>query len=156
MGAMLACKFSSFERGSMFTDSLALTMMPVGKHDSNMLDEDHMLLFDNNPRKSSRAVIYRIDDVKRTATLVSSYMPRFGENMIGSFAMRSARRTLDGSGFVPGLGTSPITSVEFGRGESKPRASLTLDDRWTYRVLPVRDLDTSKAWSAMNNTAWSK
>lgn len=103
MGAMLACKFSSFERGSMFTDSLALTMMPVGKHDSNMLDEDRMLLFDNNPRKSSRAVIYRIDDVKRTATLVSSYMPRFGENMIGSFAMRSARRTLDGSGFVPGL-----------------------------------------------------
>lgn len=146
--------------GNIGPDSLRIVDDPLGgpslPHDANMLDEDHMLLFDNNPRKGSRAVIYRIDDVKRTATLVSSYTPRFEENIIGSFAMGSARRSLDGSGYVLGLGTSPIASVEFALGESKPRASLTLDDRWTYRVLPVIDLDTSKAWLAMNSMAQSK
>jgi hypothetical protein len=146
--------------GNIGPDSLRIINDPLGgpslPHDANMLDENHMLLFDNNPRKGSRAVIYRIDEANRTATFVSSYTPRFGEEMIGSFAMGSARRSLDGSGFVLGLGTSPIASVEFALGESEPRASLTLDDRWTYRVLPVRDLDMGKAWTAMNNKAQSK
>ena len=145
--------------GNIGPDSLRIINDPLGgpsvPHDANMLDENHMLLFDNNPRKGSRAVVYRIDEVKRTATLVSSYTPSC-PGPCASFAMGSARRSLDGSGFVLGLGTSPIASVEFALGESEPRASLTLDDRWTYRVLPVRDLDMGKAWTAMNNKTQSK
>ena len=124
---------------------------PVHPHDANFIDKDRVLLYDNRSGgEVSRALIYRIDLKKRTATLESSYTtwcPAGTETpgeVCSAFAMGSARPTADGASILVGWGTATTTAAEFTRvagASSAPSASLRLVNSWAYRVLPTAAFD---------------
>jgi hypothetical protein len=131
---------------------------PVHPHDANFIDKDRILIYDNRSGgEVSRALIYRIDLKKRTATLESSYTTRCPAGtetpaqVCSAFAMGSARPTADGTGVLVGWGTATTTAAEFARvtgTASTPRASLRLVNSWAYRVLPTAAFDTEMLLTA--------
>lgn len=121
---------------------------PVHPHDANFIGDDRVLIYDNRKGgETSRALVYRIDEAARTATLESSYTascpagPESPAQPCSAFAMGSSRPTLDGSGVLVGWGTATLTAAEFARiqegSADTPRATLRLVDSWAYRVLPA-------------------
>jgi hypothetical protein len=121
---------------------------PVRPHDANLLGDDRVLIYDNRKDgETSRALVYRIDEDARTATLESVYTapcpagPESPAQPCSAFAMGSSRPTLDGSGVLVGWGTATLTAAEFTRIDqgtaNAPRATLRLVDAWAYRVLPT-------------------
>lgn len=121
---------------------------PQRPHDANLIDDDHVLLYDNRIGEPSRALIYRLDDA--TATLVGSSTVDCAGEPCAAFAMGSSRPVLtDGatspSSVVVGLGTASTTAAELPlegfRFGGSPLAGLVLGESWAYRVLPVRNLD---------------
>jgi hypothetical protein len=124
---------------------------PVRPHDAGLLDEEHMLIYDNRDGETSRAVVYRLDLRAGTATLVESYTTMCGTTPCSAFAMGSSRATLDGSGIVVGWGTASVTASEFRRGESSPSAELVLGSSWPYRVLPVAPLRHAEVFDAQTS-----
>lgn len=121
---------------------------PVRPHDAGLIDEDHILIYDNRDGETSRAVVYRLDLRNRTAALVESYTTMCGTSPCSAFAMGSSRLTLDGSGVVVGWGTASVTASEFRRGEASPSAELVLGSSWPYRVLPVASLSHRDVFDA--------
>ena len=123
-------------------DSLVIAEDPTGgpwhPHDANLLDDKHLVLFDNRANgETSRAVVYRIDMAKRTAELLESYSTTCGQGPCASFAMGSARPTADNTRILVGWGASPVTASEFERNNPKPVAELRMEQTWAYRVLPI-------------------
>jgi hypothetical protein len=131
---------------------------PVHPHDANFIDKDRILIYDNRSGgEVSRALIYRIDIKKRTATLEASYTTRCPAGVetpaqvCSAFAMGSARPTADGTGVLVGWGTATTTAAEFARvtgPSSTPRASLRLVNSWAYRVIPTAAFDTEMLLTA--------
>jgi hypothetical protein len=121
----------------------------VHPHDAHLVADDMLLIYDNRTPgderpagTASRAVLYRIDHVARTATLVSSVSAPCATGPCGAYAMGSARFTSDRSALVVGVGLSrEITAAEFplegDRFAKQPSATLHLVDMAAYRVVPA-------------------
>ena len=129
---------------------------PVHPHDANLIGKDPsgqdlLLIYDNRvPPEPSRGLVYRIDPVAGTATLVETYQQDCGDDPCSAFAMGSSRTTLDGSGILIGWGTEDVSATEFSRGTGKPTAELVLGGNWVYRVLPVSRRDHAELFAAQN------
>lgn len=130
---------------------------PVRPHDANLLDAEHVLLYDNRIGEPSRVLVYRLDLASRSAELVASSTIPCGEELCAAFAMGSSRPVVTApgataTGVIVGLGTAPVTAVELGfSGEgfsTSPAATLVVADSWAYRVLPIGTLDVAAVVAA--------
>lgn len=128
---------------------------PVQPHDANFIDSSHVLIYDNRIAEPSRALVYEIDAVKGTATLVRSFLtqcaaPGKDFDYCKAPYMGSARPTIDKSGIVVGIGAAATTAAEFAlttsdaSSSSSPRATLRLPAGiWSYRALPSVPFDSA-------------
>ena len=125
-------------------------------HDAHYISEDEVMLFDNRTfGNSSRVVVYKVDLIKRSATLVETYTVNCptslsSSNLCGAFAMGSARLTLDGDKVLVGVGTSRVTAAEIPRVKQgltqEAAATLVLEGSWSYRVIPAEPFDSLKLY----------
>ena len=125
-------------------------------HDAHYISEDEVMLFDNRTfGNSSRVVVYKVDLIKRSATLVETYTVNCptslsSSNLCGAVAMGSARLTLDGDKVLVGVGTSRVTAAEIPRVKQgltqEAAATLVLEGSWSYRVIPAEPFDSLKLY----------
>lgn len=146
--------------GNVTKDSLRIIGDPLEglslPHDAHFISQDEVLVFDNRSfGNSSRAVVYKIDLLERSATLKETYTVKCpnssnSQNLCGAFAMGSARLTLDGKKVLMGVGTSGVTAAEIPRTDQSQGkdavATLTMQGSWSYRVLPAEPFDSLKLY----------